>query len=507
MPLPDLPGMSQWLVLDLPSFADAESNRCRYRLWLGGVLALYAAAFLAYSETWAYSYDETYHLLAAQLIGAGKRPYLDFCFPQTPLNAYWNAGWMRLLGQSWRVPHFFAALFTIGAVVLIAGFVFRRFPVPGWRLPAALAAGLAIGLNQSVFEYGPLGQPYGICLFALAAAFRISIRAVDRTGPLLPALAGLFAGTAAGSSLLSAAAAPVLLVWMLLCNRAGSRWIKLAGFGIGAMIPWAPVFRLFVLGPKQTWFNLVQYHAFFRKLYWPDTTRHDLEVLTGWIDSGQGLVLGLLAVFGLIFVARRSRWPDERKAEFYLCACLAAALSTEVGLAHPTFPQYFLLAVPFLAVLAMAGLYAISSRVLEPDHPRWPVLLVTALFALGLVKSLHEHREDNTWGLYQRLADKVEQVTPRNALVFANEPIYFLTKRIPPPGLELSYTHEIHLPPAEAALLHILTEADVKRLLQTGNFATAFVDEEEQVAAYGLKDLYIQHVTTDEFSIYWDRKK
>jgi len=43
---------------------------------------------------------------------------------------------------------------------------------------------------------------------------------VDRSSPPWP---GFFAGVAAGSSLLSAAAAPVLLVWMLFYNRAGRR--------------------------------------------------------------------------------------------------------------------------------------------------------------------------------------------------------------------------------------------------------------------------------------------
>ena len=159
--------------------------------------------------------------------------------------------------------------------------------------------------------------------------------------------------------------------------------MKLVAFAIGTAIAFVPVFRLFSLGPRQTWFNVVQYHVFFRKLYWPETTRHDLEILTSWIDSGQALMLGLLALFGLLYVARRSRWPRALKAEFYLCAWLALALSAEAGRAHPTFPQYFVFIVPFVAILAGVGLYAIGSRVLEPDRPLWPVLLVTALFVFG----------------------------------------------------------------------------------------------------------------------------
>ncbi len=491
--------------VDLSPVENLKTLRRGSYWWLWGVLSLYAAAFMIYSETWAFTFDESYHLLAAQLIDAGRRPYLDFCFPQSPLNAYWNAAWMLVLGQNWRVPHGFAALFTIGAVLLTADYVFLRFPVRSWRLAAAITAGLATGLNATVFEFGSVAQAYGICLFTLAAAFRISVRAVDRSGPLLPAAAGFFAGVAAGSSLLSAAAAPVLLVWMLFYNRAGSRWIKLVAFGIGATVPFAPVFWLFRLGPRQTWFNLVQYHLFFRKLYWPETTRHDLEILTSWIDSGQALMLGLLAVFGLLYVTRKSPWPRSLKAEFYLCAWLAVALSAGVGSAHPTFARYFLLTVPFLSVLSVAGLYAIASRVLEPDRPLWPVLLVSLLFTMGLGKSLYE-RADN-WSSYERLANKIDQVTPRNALLFADEPIYFLTRRTPPPGFELSYTHKVILPPAEAALMHIISEDEVKREVQSGMFATAYSCDDDDIEDYGLMTLYRQHVDMEDCSIFWDLKK
>ena len=56
-------------------------------LRLSALAALLFAGLLLYSQTLAFAWDEGFHLLAAQLIKAGKRPYLDFCFPQTPLNA------------------------------------------------------------------------------------------------------------------------------------------------------------------------------------------------------------------------------------------------------------------------------------------------------------------------------------------------------------------------------------------------------------------------------------
>jgi hypothetical protein len=493
--------------MDAEHFASSgPDRRVRYG-WLSCVLALYAAAFLLYAEKWAYTWDESFHLLAAQLMGAGKRPYIDFCFPQTPLNAYWNAGWMRLLGENWRVPHVFAALFTIGAVALTARFTFLRFPIPSWRAAAALSAALLTGLNAMVFIYGPLAQAYGICLFTLVVAFQIAVRAVDRSGPLWPAAAGFFAGAAAASSLLSAGAAPVLLIWILFYNRAGGRWSKLAGFSIGTAIPFAPVIWLAWQGPRQVWFNLIQYHTAFRKLYWPETTRHDLEILTSWIDSGQALLIGLLAVAGLLYIARNSQWPAAMKAEFYLCAWLAVALACEVGLAHPTFSRYFLLSVPFLAILAAVGLYAIASRMFEGSKPLWVVLPVVLFMVLGLAKSLYDRREIGDWSSYERLAKKIDQVTPRNALLFADEPIYFLTRRTPPPGLELSYSHKVDLGPAENALLHIVTSSELKRQVQSGIFATAYSCDDDVTDDYGLPNLYKQRVDMEDCSIFWDRKK
>jgi hypothetical protein len=58
---------------------------------LGAVLALISAGLIVNSQTIAFAWDEGFHLLAAQLIAHGRRPYLDFCFAQSPLNAFWNA--------------------------------------------------------------------------------------------------------------------------------------------------------------------------------------------------------------------------------------------------------------------------------------------------------------------------------------------------------------------------------------------------------------------------------
>src|SRR3954467_13359437 len=127
-----------------------------------GALTLIAAVLVSYSQIGAFAWDEGFHILIAQLIAHGKRPYLDFVFSQTPLNAFWNAGWMTIFGESWRVSHAVAALCSAAAVSLTSWFVLRRFPVPEWRLPGALIAAVLAGLNVLVVRFGGLAQAYGL---------------------------------------------------------------------------------------------------------------------------------------------------------------------------------------------------------------------------------------------------------------------------------------------------------------------------------------------------------
>ena len=165
-------------------------------LLLCAFVALLTAGLMVYSQTIALSWDEGFHLLAAQLILRGRKPYLDFFHAQTPLYAYWNAAWMRMFGESWRTAHTVSTLFTAGAVMLTADYVFSRFQGLRGHLAWALLAAMLVALNTTVVEFGTVGQAYGLCLFLIVAAFRASIAAVDRKGWFLAAAAGFLSGAA-----------------------------------------------------------------------------------------------------------------------------------------------------------------------------------------------------------------------------------------------------------------------------------------------------------------------
>lgn len=473
----------------------------------GSFLAFLTIGLVVYSQTMAFVWDEGFHLVAAQLIGHGRVPYLDFCFPQTPLNAYWNAGWMILLGESWRVPHALAALEVALAVFLIADYVFRRFPVPRWRLSATLAVASFVGLGTVVAEFGTVAQAYGIGLLLTVAAFRVGIVAVERSGFALAALSGLLVGAAAGCTLLTAPMTPVLLLWMLLCNRVGNRWKKLVGALVAVAVPFVPVIWLFIRAPRQTMFNIVQYQALFRRVKWNGATPHDVDVLSAWLTDAQSLLLGLLAVGGLFFVRKAGEWDEARKRELYLCAWLAGTSTLYIATAHPTFQRYFVFVVPFMSVLAAAGLYWAGSRLFSAEHPFWPTCIVTTLIALSLGRALFDERDSTMWKDYEEISKKIDQVTPPGGLVYADELVYFVTRRPPPPAMEFSYSHKLELPPAQEALYRIKSEAELNAEVKAGKYATVQTCNDDRIDDMKLPELFPNKVDIKDCTIFWGKIK
>jgi hypothetical protein len=419
---------------------------------------LMAAGYLAYSQTWAYYPDEGFHMLAAQLIRSGRLPYLDFFFPQTPLNAFLNAGLLGLFGNSWRTIHAVAATLAIGSVFLTADFVYRRYPVPAWRLACSLLAAVFLGANSQFIQYAALGQAYGLALFLSVSAFRLTVRAVGAKNLVAPVLAGLASSAAAAATLLVAPYVPVLFLWLVIYNRTGRLWEKATAYLLGATVPWLPMLWLFMQSPYVVRFNIFDYHARYRLLDWPNATRHDLRVLILWYDSSPSLLLALLAIVGLIYIFRSSgttssegqasmdaaadlraasytprtpltRW---RRAEFYLCAWLALAEAIHLSTAHPTFQQYFLFLIPPVTILAVVGLYVVGSRQGRPDRPWWAVAPTMLLMLFGTARLVAQQRGGMHWNDLEKVAAKVKEVTPPGSALLADEATYFLTKREPP---------------------------------------------------------------------------
>jgi len=480
------------------------TTRAHLAFWL--VLLAISALVLAYAVTRAFVWDEGYHLIAAQQIARGKLPYIDFCFPQTPLNAYLNAAVIRTFGQHWQPVHVVATLFSLGAMLLTAQFMLARFPAPRWRLPCAFAAAVFVGLNQIVIEFGTIGQAYGICLFFTVAAYRVALETPARASLLPPFACGVLAGIAAGSSLLTGPALPVLLVWICLNNRAGLAWRKASAFIAGCAVAFLPVVWLFFRGREQTIFNIVKYHALYRRSDWPGATYHDLQVFTDWLDSSQALTLALLAAAGVVFLRKESAWPRWQRAEFYLAAWISLAEGAYLSTPHPTFGRYFIFLIPFLTILSMAGVYAVGSKMGYNERPAWPAGIAAVLVALMCLGFGVDSAQQTTWPEYEKVAKKVAEVTPPGGRIFADEVVYFALGQNPPSGMEVSYTHTVKLSPAEEKLEHIVSINELKDQFAKHEFATVQSCSDAEMDRYGLPSSYRYKADMDDCTVFWGER-
>ncbi|MGA2078166.1 MAG: hypothetical protein ABSH52_32145 [Terriglobia bacterium] len=473
---------------------------------LYAAFAIMAAGLLVYSQTLAFHWDEGFHILTAYLIHLGKRPYLDFFFPQTPLNAYWNAAWLEVSGSNWRAVHAVAALAIIASVVLIAQYLYTLIPDRRWQAAAAFAALALFGLHSLVWEYGTISQAYGLCLLLVVAAFRAAVEAAGRPKSGMSALAGALAGAAACSTLLTAAASPVLLVWIWLNNRAGNRWLKAAAFVAGAVVPCLPVLVLFAQGPHNVIFDILKYHSIYRRVEWEGATAHDIGIVTDWINGSQSLLLVLLAAAGLIF-SRKIEFDRPRQAEFRLCLWLVLAIGAQNLFAHPTFPQYYVFLIPFLTVLGTLGFYAVSLRLMDHDRPRIPVILMVGIAALCLGNSVYNDLDTYTWRQLERVAAKVEQVTPQGAALLAPEQLYVVARWPVPPGMEHDDAHKLQLGPAESARLHIVPKAEVDRQIKAGDYPTMVSCDDDRTSEVAGWNVYVQKADYGDCTVLWQLRK
>ncbi len=415
--------------------------------------------------------------------------------------------WMSLFGQTWRTAHVLAALEAAGAVMLASDYIYRRLPEPRWRTLAALFVACSVGMNVLVIQFGTIGQPYGFCLLLIVAAFRAAIAAVDRTGLWLAALAGFLSCAAASSSLLTTPVAPLLFIWMLRMNRAGSRVVKLAAFIAGGLIASAPVLWLAMHSPGPVIFGIVKYNLLYRQVEWSNWLVHDLGVALGWIDYSKALMLILLAGGGLLFI-RRSVWEQPRKAEFHLCAWLTLAETVYLLNVHPMFFPYFIFTVPFLAMLAAVGVCAYGERLSLARRPHGAVATTCFLIAAGVTSMLYEERDYWRWGDMETIAAKVNEVTPPGAPLYAEESIYVVTRRLPPLGMNCANSHKVTwLQPAEAAALHLLPAPELDRIVQSGTFSTIEICDDDEIKRLGLEKLYSNKATPAlECAVFWGRK-
>ncbi len=496
--------------------AAAVSGTRRFRLiaklrrpWflLTAYLLVLSAALGVYAQTMAFVWDEGFHLVAAQMINRGATPYLDFLFPQTLLNAYWNAGVLRWFGNDWHSVHVFDALFVSATVWMAANYIMRRFPVEKWALPCAVTTAGFIGLDTVVVPFGPCAQAYASGMMLTFIAFRVAIKAVDRTSIWLTAVTALLVAAAAGSTLLVAPAVVVFALWIVIVNRAGSRLRKFVAYCLVAVIPFTPEIVLFIRSPRQTLFNVVQYQALFRRVNWGDVGAHDFTTFLDWTVSSQTLLLGLLGLIGLVFLVRKSNWETKLRHELYLAAAVAFATGAFIATAHPTFGRYFIFIIPFVALLAAVGFYYTGSSLIGPGRPFWPTAILLFIMISGITKWLFDDRDATHWQDYEKITAKIREVTPPGDEIMADDLVYFLLRERPPARMEFSYSHKLELPAAQERLYHVISYKELGEQIARGRFHTVETCKDDVEDDLRLNDMFPNQQDFDDCTVYWRNSK
>jgi hypothetical protein len=356
----------------------------------------------------------------------------------------------------------------------------------------AAAAALLTGLSYVVIWYGTIAQAYGLSLFLNFAAFRLVVGAVAHSWRPQAFLAGVCAGTSVGSLLLSAPAPVILLLWLARHTDPGHRIKVGAYFLAGTLPPLVPLGWLALQEPRQVWFNILEYHLFYRATWFDPWAilRLSLSTLTAWLSSVQALLLILLAAIAVTVLVSSREWDEQRRRELRLCAWLAAGLALFLATPLPTFPQYFVLAVPFLSVLGAVGIHVLGARLWPSARPFHVLLPIILLFVLGLAKPAY-HLRLNTWDVIEDLGREVARVTPENGFIYASDLVVFAAKRVPPPGMENMFGSMLRLPPERLAALHIVPQSQIERWLEEGRFHTVMMFAgDPKIETFGLLRRY-----------------
>jgi len=473
------------------------------------VVSLLGAGFAVISQGYYEHGDEGFYLVASQLVGLGKRPYLDFYLQHGPLYPYTIAAWFRLAGDSWRSAHLLSALLSFLCAAMMSGFFFRRVESRGWRITLAILAPLLLLTNVLSIHWGVLIEPFAWCMALMFAEFLLTLRAVER--PAFSAIwAGLVSGLAACGYLLTVPAAPILFLWIAACVPKADRIRKCVQFAAGAGLGLLPLAFFLVTAPKITLANLVGYHFTGRMKAPLRSGQTFIPTVTGWLHSPQGVLLVLLGAVGVAYVFGKFSENQSISRPLRLSALVAGFVAITFCAIRPTpLTHYFILALPFLTLVACYGVYAIGTRVCSGWQPIGLILVVVGIFAYEAKSTIREQlspsSREMSWRENEQIAEFINRVLPRDCPIYAEDgAIYGAAKRVPPPGLENNYSSFLPVMPKTNKMLHVIPQPEIDAMVTEGHFCAVVTWSKQRTEALRLGSLYRNQKAYRVHAVFWE---
>jgi hypothetical protein len=498
---------------------DASKQSRLTRSWLGDIgilvsLALIFTVAILISQR-PLLFGDPYHVLACQLVAAGKKPYVDFFFQQTPLYPLICGTWLRIFGSSWYAANLLSALLVGGSATVLANLARKTFSESGWAVTGSVVTLLFFGLNLQLVRWGNVAQPYALCMLFCLLAWPPNFSARPARTRLFSV--GLAGGAAVNTTMLSLPFLLVLTGWIAFRTAKSDRTCSLFWFSCGAAVASLPLIYLGILAPTHAWFGIVEYHLFHRGDGWTDIPQWNLREVFRWITSTQGVLLAFLSLAALPVLFER-KTPTSMRHPLQFVASVSFSWDLFLSLPRPTFFTYYVLLLPYVCLLAAAGVLGMANRMWSP---RWaPIFLVgtALLYSYEGVKppisNWLSHAPDDL-AEYEETARQVNSVTNSNDAVYADyEAIYAVARRLPPRGFEKLFSPAIELPFEELERVGLVAPETVDAQLRAGRFATAVLskipDGDRSIVldprAHAISQLYSDSIETKRHVIFWKFK-
>ncbi len=368
-----------------------------------GALVITVLALFARIMAYPVRHDEQMYLPIGAMLGQGDL-YSDFGFnnfPNLPLG-------LGLIFGATGTDHYLLTgrlLIFGGWLVAFAAMAYMVRRATRSR-PAAILAMLLFATNPVLI--GPTGMLVTNNFLPLAcalAAMALMLSAIE--GPRIHAIrmagAGLCVAFAAGFKANYAYLIPLFALAAFFAPSALSlrdRVVRsLLPLCIGGIIGSVPTLYYLLRDPQAFLAHVIHYHRGPHIAYWlanADVDGEKIMTLGGklklaakvWFGGGMVVVIGLAVVFGALILrdrndveTRQPKWP------IYLLLAIIAGGIVMSFLPTPAFPQYYALPLPFILLLA-AFLYARLSPESQRQAVPWALAAALIVVAIGMPRLL-----------------------------------------------------------------------------------------------------------------------
>jgi hypothetical protein len=384
--------------------------------------------------------DEGLYAMAAKLVAHGKTPYVDFWFLQTPGVPYVYGAWQKIFQESWYVLRGLSVVLTVALGCLVYRHVLKRWSS---RRLATIAV-LLFAATPLAFQWFPTIKTYALSTLLLFVAYVWA----ESGGTRAWLVAGVFLGLAIDVRLLFAS---VVVVFLLYARRTALPLL------IGLLLGLLPSIWLFAIGPAR----------FLNETLSTQTNRRHVSLLSNLSGKVRTVARVLvephflfLAAIALVLIAVCIR----RRTALPLSVAIAAMLAITNLLPTPSYNQYFVTLIPFLAVatIELVELLGINRYVMQTRF----LAIAAVIVILPAAWSLHHVTSSNT--TQSRISDvraisrAVDHHTHKGEIVMAFWPGYIYESDVRQiAGLENDFApsavFNTHLSAARAAQYHMLS--------------------------------------------------